>query len=83
MSLICRSAPVLFWIHGGGFTYGSKTSSGDPAGLIARSKLDGSSGVIVVTINYRLGLFGWLAGKGVTPNLGMITRALHHGTILY
>lgn len=66
-------APVLFWIHGGGFTYGSKTASGDPAGLIARSKLDGSDGVIVVTINYRLGLFGWLAGEGVTSNLGMFS----------
>lgn len=67
-------APVLFWIHGGGFTYGSKSSSGEPAGLIARSKLDGSSGVIVVTINYRLGLFGWLAGEGVTSNLGLFDQ---------
>ncbi|KAH6653956.1 Alpha/Beta hydrolase protein [Truncatella angustata] len=69
-------APVLFWIHGGGFTYGSKTGSGDPAGLIARSKLDGSDGVIVVSINYRLGLFGWLAGEGVTANLGLFDQRM-------
>ncbi|KAI0129051.1 Alpha/Beta hydrolase protein [Xylariales sp. AK1849] len=69
-------APVLLWIHGGGFTYGSKSSSGDPAGLVARSKLNGGSGVIVVTINYRLGLFGWLAGPGATPNLGLYDQRM-------
>ncbi|KAK9423143.1 putative Alpha/Beta hydrolase protein [Seiridium unicorne] len=73
---LTAEAPVLFWIHGGGFTYGSKTGSGDPAGLIARSKLDGSDGVIVVTINYRLGLFGWLAGEGVTANLGLFDQRM-------
>ncbi|KAI1851388.1 hypothetical protein JX265_000378 [Neoarthrinium moseri] len=69
-------APVLIWIHGGGFTYGSKTSSGDPAGLVARSKLGGDSGAIVITINYRLGLFGWLAGPGATPNLGLLDQRM-------
>ncbi|KAI1489965.1 Alpha/Beta hydrolase protein [Biscogniauxia mediterranea] len=65
-------APVLVWIHGGGFTYGSKTSDGDPAGIIARSQADGGEGLIVVSINYRLGLFGWLGGDDdVTPNLGL------------
>jgi carboxylesterase type B len=64
-------APVVVWIHGGGFTYGSKTSAGDPAGLIAQSQNNGDEGVIVVTINYRLGLFGWISGDGFIPNLGM------------
>ncbi|ROV89462.1 hypothetical protein VMCG_10229 [Cytospora schulzeri] len=63
-------APVVVWLHGGGFTYGSKTSTGDPAGIIARSMLDDSEGVIFISINYRLGLFGWLGGGGITPNLG-------------
>jgi len=27
--------------------------------------------MIVVSINYRLGMFGWLAGEGVTANLGL------------
>ncbi|RFU30918.1 hypothetical protein B7463_g5433, partial [Scytalidium lignicola] len=35
---------------------------GNPAGLIARSQVDGSSGIIFVSINYRLGLFGWVSG---------------------
>ncbi|CAJ2509188.1 Uu.00g142140.m01.CDS01 [Anthostomella pinea] len=70
------NAPVIVWIHGGGFTYGSKSSDGNPAGLIARSQADGGDGVIVVSINYRLGLFGWLAGDDVTPNLGLYDQRL-------
>ncbi|KAH7029042.1 Alpha/Beta hydrolase protein [Microdochium trichocladiopsis] len=65
-------ASVLVWIHGGGFTFGSKTSVGNPAGIIARAGLDDDKGgIIFVSINYRLGLFGWLAGSDVTPNLGL------------
>ncbi|KAI3396190.1 hypothetical protein diail_393 [Diaporthe ilicicola] len=64
-------APVLVWIHGGGFTSGSKVSTGDPAGIIARSKINDDDGVISVSINYRLGLFGWLGGGCITPNLGL------------
>ncbi|KAK2597723.1 hypothetical protein N8I77_012488 [Diaporthe amygdali] len=65
------AAPVLVWIHGGGFTSGSKLSTGNPAGIIARSKLNDDEGVIFVSINYRLGLFGWLGAGGITPNLGL------------
>lgn len=61
----------MVWIHGGGFTSGSKTSTGSPAGIIARSKINNDEGVIVVSINYRLGLFGWLGADGITPNLGL------------
>ncbi|KUI53127.1 Lipase 2 [Cytospora mali] len=68
--LMLDEAPVLVWMHGGGFTYGSKTSTGDPAGIISRSMLNESEGVIFISINYRLGLFGWLGGGDVTPNLG-------------
>jgi hypothetical protein len=32
----------------------------NPAGLIERSKFDNQEGVIVVSINYRLGMFGFL-----------------------
>lgn len=47
--------PVMIWIHGGSFVAGS---AGDP--LFDGSKL-ARAGVIVVTLNYRLGAFGWLA----------------------
>jgi para-nitrobenzyl esterase len=44
--------PVMFWIHGGGNTVGNGgTYNG--AALAARQN------VVVVTINYRLGPFGW------------------------
>ncbi|KAI1137699.1 alpha/beta-hydrolase [Hypoxylon sp. FL0543] len=69
-------APVLVWIHGGGFTFGSKTLYGSPASLIARSQRNGGDGIIFVSINYRLGMFGWLAGDDVTPNLGLYDQRL-------
>jgi para-nitrobenzyl esterase len=46
--------PVMFWIHGGGNTIGS----GDGyVGANLATRYD----VVVVTINYRLGPFGWFA----------------------
>ncbi|MBO9581883.1 MAG: carboxylesterase family protein [Sphingobium sp.] len=53
-------APVMVWIHGGGFQNGMGTSpTYDGAALAAR-------GVVVVTINYRLGVFGFLAHPALT-----------------
>ena len=51
------SAPVLLWIHGGGYTAGEK--SGDlynPAGLIKTSQSSNSTGLVYVAINYRVSL---------------------------
>lgn len=47
--------PVLFWIHGGGFTGGSGSQ---PA--YKGSRLSARGDVVVVTINYRLGSLGFL-----------------------
>ncbi|KAL1623549.1 hypothetical protein SLS56_008253 [Neofusicoccum ribis] len=73
-------APVLVWIYGGGYTAGSKISSGDPAGLIERSRTNSSDGVVYVALNYRLGAFGWLAGptyqEDGTSNLGLYDQRL-------
>jgi para-nitrobenzyl esterase len=47
--------PVMFWIHGGGFSGGGSNEprhNGDFLPL---------KGVVLVTINYRLGVFGFLA----------------------
>ena len=47
--------PVLFWIHGGGFAGGVGHESVFDGTALA------SKGVIVVSLNYRLGIFGFLA----------------------
>jgi len=50
-----RNAPVFVWIHGGAlWTGGGKEALYDGTRMAKR-------GVIVVTINYRLGVLGWLA----------------------
>ncbi|SNY47758.1 carboxylesterase/lipase family protein [Paractinoplanes atraurantiacus] len=52
-----RGHPVMVWLHGGGFQNGSG-SLYDPHRLAER-------GVVVVTINYRLGVFGYLGLPGL------------------
>lgn len=48
--------PVMVWIHGGGNEVGT-------ANIYQAHHLAGSQDVIVVTLNYRLGLFGWLSHR--------------------
>lgn len=55
-----KGAPVMFWIHGGGFVNGSGTAALYDGSALARQ------GVVVVTINYRLGRFGFLAHPALT-----------------
>ena len=54
--------PVMVWIHGGGFV-GGESDDYDPSGLVA-------DGVIVVTINYRLGALGFLAHPALADRPG-------------
>lgn len=62
--------PVMIWIHGGSYV----TGAGDhplynPAALVREQH------VIVVTITYRLGLFGYLGNKKDIPaNLGLLDQ---------
>ncbi|KAL2065876.1 hypothetical protein VTL71DRAFT_3546 [Oculimacula yallundae] len=72
-------APVVVWIHGGGYTIGWKTQYGTGVGLINASRRDNQEGVIYVAINYRLGLFGFLSGntfsqQNGTPNAGLLDQ---------
>lgn len=57
-----KGAAVIIYIYGGGYTGGSKTSSGNPAGLIYNSRANGSEGVIYVGINYRVSQSLFLCG---------------------
>jgi len=46
--------PVLYWIHGGGNSMGAGHQ-------LPPQRLAAEHDVVVVTINYRLGVFGWLS----------------------
>jgi hypothetical protein len=48
-----EGAPVMVWIHGGGYGAGTKYDT-PPAGLVSRSQTGGREGVIYVALNYRL-----------------------------
>lgn len=48
--------PVMFWIHGGGNTWGYSASE-----LTTPKEFINKHNVILVSVNYRLGPFGWLA----------------------
>jgi len=64
--------PVLFWIHGGGFTGGGACQplyEGEP--IVVRGD------IVLVTINYRLGALGYLALEGLdgaTANAGQLDQ---------
>jgi len=62
-----KKRPVMFWIHGGSFEIGSGAEY-DGTKLTARGD------VVVVTINYRLGVFGFLYVPGKTANVGMLDQ---------
>lgn len=47
--------PVMFWIHGGGFSVGTGASA-----MYNGANLANNGDVVVVTINYRLGVLGFL-----------------------
>ena len=71
-----RKAPVFLWIYGGALTTGaSRDPLYDGARLAKR-------GIVVVSINYRLGVLGWLAHPelsresllGVSGNYGLLDQ---------
>ncbi|KAG2365256.1 Alpha/Beta hydrolase protein [Suillus spraguei] len=65
--------PVVIWIHGGGYAQGA-ASEYNGADLI----MDSNYGIIVVLIQYRLGLFGFLPGdaikEGGALNAGLLDQ---------
>lgn len=73
-----QQLPVVFYIFGGGFEFGSSNGL-DPTSFLAKSK-DLDLPVMLVTINYRVGGFGFLAGKELSDegntNLGLRDQRL-------
>ncbi|KAL2071121.1 hypothetical protein VTL71DRAFT_12356 [Oculimacula yallundae] len=68
--------PVVFWIYGGAFEFGS-TQTYDASEFISTSVAQ-KKDVIYVSVNYRLGGFGWLGGKEIkkdgSSNLGFLDQ---------
>ncbi len=66
--------PVMVWIHGGGWTVHSNSYPMYDGAAFA------DNGVVLVSINYRLGAFGWMAHpalsaeseRGVSGNYGIL-----------
>jgi para-nitrobenzyl esterase len=56
--------PVMVWIHGGGFRVGSGTERLHHGENLA------AKGVVLVTFNYRLGVFGFMAHPELTRESG-------------
>ena len=71
-----KNAPVMVWIHGGALVSGSSREPTYDGRKFAER------GVIIVSINYRLGVLGWLAhpwlsresAKNVSGNYGLLDQ---------
>lgn len=69
--------PVMVWSHGGGYTMGSGDSPQFDGEALAKK------GVVLITYNYRLGVFGFFAhpeltresGKNASGNYGLMDLA--------
>ncbi|GLY03798.1 carboxylesterase family protein [Actinoplanes sp. NBRC 101535] len=59
-------APVLFWIHGGGYAVGSANEGALQTGAFA------ASGIVEVTANHRLGALGFLHLPDAPDNRGLL-----------
>lgn len=61
--------PVMVWIHGGSFIFGAATHPGyDMVNLVSFSNARGTP-IVGVSINYRVGLFGFLASAAIRDDL--------------
>lgn len=63
-----RPRPVLFWIHGGAYTFGSAAQPDYDGAALARA------GLTVVTCNYRLGFEGFGHVPGFPDNRGLLDQ---------
>ena len=66
--------PVMFWIHGGGNTTGLKN-------IYDFSTMVKKHNVLVVTINYRLGPFGWFSHPSIQDLQSGMDKTSNFGTL--
>ena len=66
--------PVMFWIHGGGNTTGLKD-------LYDFSSMVKKHDVVIVTINYRLGPFGWFTHPSIQGLQQGLDKTSNFGTL--
>jgi len=77
--------PVMAWIHGGGFVAGASSEPRQDGAVLAKQ------GVVVVSMNYRMGIFGFFvypelaaeSGKNAAGNYGLLDQVaalewVHH-----
>jgi para-nitrobenzyl esterase len=75
--------PVMVWIHGGGFQAGAGPEPRHDGDALARK------GVVLVTMNYRLGVFGFFAhpeltresGRNASGNYGLLDQVAALGWV--
>lgn len=68
--------PVMVWIYGGGFVAGASSEPRQDGAILAQQN------VVVVSMNYRLGIFGFFvlpelvleSGRGSTGNYGLLDQ---------
>lgn len=63
--------PVMVWIHGGAFIIGTGNDPAYDGSTLARR-----GDIVIVTINYRLGMFGFPYIQGKTCNVGSLDQIL-------
>jgi para-nitrobenzyl esterase len=66
--------PVMVWLHGGGLTTGSGQEY-DPTALVQ------TGNVVVVTLNYRLGVLGFLAHPALAAQDNLHHSSGNYGTL--
>lgn len=58
---IVKPLPVFFWIHGGSLTWGAGSDPIWEPSMLVRRSIEAGTPIVVITINYRLGPFGFLS----------------------
>ncbi|KAK5064979.1 hypothetical protein LTR84_000814 [Exophiala bonariae] len=72
-ALHSAGVPVLHWLHGSAYTFGSKELGFTPLGLFDQLLSQGTPFILVVS-NYRMGLYGWASSPSdetTQPNVGL------------